>query len=101
MFVDIYSATFNINPENIDKAAIERARAKGLKPKAIISVDLFGLSSRYRLLEKIAEKENLSNRGCCARFWWFNSFKKRLAHLEMLGFKLVFLSKTFRMLWRW
>ena len=58
VFVDIYSATFNINPEKIGKA-IERVRAKGLKLKAIISVDLFGLPSRYRLLEEIAEKENV------------------------------------------
>ena len=34
-------------------------KRKGLNPKAIIPVDLFGLPARYRLIEKIAKEHNL------------------------------------------
>ena len=58
VFADIYPNTFNINPYEIEKA-IKRAKSKGLNPKAIIPVDLFGLPSRYRLINEIAKQENL------------------------------------------
>lgn len=58
IFVDIYPETFNINPDGILKG-IEEAKTKGLKPRAIIPVDLFGLPARYRLIEKIALENNL------------------------------------------
>ena len=58
VFADIYPNTFNINPYEI-KNAIKRAKSKGLHPKAIISVDLFGLPSRHRIIDEIAKEENL------------------------------------------
>ncbi len=58
VFVDIYAKTFNIDPAQISNG-VEEALKKGLKPKAIIPVDLFGLPARYRLLEKEAKKFNL------------------------------------------
>ena len=58
VFADIYPNTFNINPYEI-KNAIKRAKSKGLHPKAIISVDLFGLPSRHRIIDEIAKAENL------------------------------------------
>ncbi len=58
VFADIYPNTFNINPYEIEKA-IKRAKKRGLNPKAIIPVDLFGLPSRYRLINEIAREENL------------------------------------------
>ena len=58
IFADIYSATYNINPSDIN-GCIKKAESKGLRPKAIISVDLFGLPARYRLIKKIAQKHNL------------------------------------------
>ena len=58
VFVDIYPETFNLNPNEIIKA-IKEAKSKGLKPCAIISVDLFGLPARYRMIEKIAQENNL------------------------------------------
>tara|TARA_B100000519_G_scaffold18677_1_gene13621 strand:+ start:3481 stop:4596 length:1116 start_codon:yes stop_codon:yes gene_type:complete len=57
-FVDIYPETFNMNPEGI-KDAIDKAINKGLSPKAIIPVDLFGLPARYRLIREEAEIHNL------------------------------------------
>ncbi len=58
VFADIYPNTFNINPYEIENA-IKRAKIRGLKPKAIIPVDLFGLPSRYRMINEIAKEENL------------------------------------------
>ncbi len=58
VFADIYSSTYNINPFAI-MDAIKKAKDKGLKPKAIIPVDLFGLPARYRIIREIAQKNNL------------------------------------------
>ena len=58
IFVDIYPETFNMDPANI-KNAIQEAKNKGLNPKAIIPVDLFGLPARYRMIEEIAKENNL------------------------------------------
>lgn len=58
VFCDIYPSTFNMNPEKIEDAYKE-AKSKGLDPKAIIPIDLFGLPARYRLISEIANKLNL------------------------------------------
>ena len=58
IFCDIYDRTFNINPEQLQKA-FDSAISKNLKPKAIIPVDLFGLPARYRLIEKFAQENDL------------------------------------------
>ncbi len=58
IFVDVDPITYNINPFEVENA-IQLAKRKGLCPKAIIAVDLFGLPARYRLLEKIAKMHNL------------------------------------------
>ena len=58
VFCDIYDKTFNINPEELQKA-YDMAISKNLKPKAIMPVDLFGLPARYRLIEKFAEDNDL------------------------------------------
>ncbi len=59
IFVDSDERTFNISPEDLDRQ-IAQVLSKGkLKPKAIITVDLFGLPADYKALEKIAEKYNI------------------------------------------
>ena len=58
IFCDIYDRTFNINPEELQKA-YDQALLRNLKPKAIMPVDLFGLPARYRLIEKFAKDNNL------------------------------------------
>lgn len=58
IFIDIYPKTYNLNPELIPNA-IEYAYMNGLKPKAVISVDLFGLPARYRIIQDIANKYDL------------------------------------------
>ena len=58
VFCDIYPETFNINPNGLEEA-YDKAVSEGLKPKAIISVDLFGLPARYRLIDEFAKLKKL------------------------------------------
>ena len=57
IFVDIDEKTFNINPELLEDTILTIIKNSKLKPKAIISVDLFGQLADYNRLEKIAKKE--------------------------------------------
>ena len=58
VFVDIYEKTYNIDALKIEKA-IKESKKKGLIPKVIIPVDLFGLPARYRIIKKVAAHYNL------------------------------------------
>ena len=52
-FVDVCQETFNIDPESLKQAIID-CRKLGLKPKAVIAVDLFGLTADVDKLVDIA-----------------------------------------------
>jgi len=58
VFVDVCPDTFNINPELIGRA-VEEAVSQGLKPKAIIPVDLFGLPADYSGINDVADAYRL------------------------------------------
>jgi UDP-2-acetamido-2-deoxy-ribo-hexuluronate aminotransferase len=59
VFVDIDPRTFNVNPEQLT-AAIEKTRAAGtLKPRGVITVDLFGLPADYDAVASIAAENDL------------------------------------------
>lgn len=59
VFVDSNEDTFNICPIDLEKR-IEAVIAEGkIKPRAIITVDLFGLPADYPALRKIADKYDL------------------------------------------
>ena len=58
IFSDIYPTTFNIDPDKITES-VHLAESKGLIPKAIIAVNIFGLPARYRLIKEVAKKHNL------------------------------------------
>lgn len=59
VFVDVDPDTFNIDPRRLEEA-IEKTFNKGeLIPKAIITVDLFGLPADYPVIRKIADKYKL------------------------------------------
>ncbi|RPA46602.1 DegT/DnrJ/EryC1/StrS family aminotransferase [Shewanella vesiculosa] len=59
IFVDSDELTFNICPVDLEKR-IQKVIAEGnLTPKAIISVDLFGLPANYPELESLAKKYDL------------------------------------------
>jgi dTDP-4-amino-4,6-dideoxygalactose transaminase len=58
VFVDVLPETFNMDPESL-KDAIQVAKAVGLKPRAVITVDLFGLPSDYDAIEPIAAEAGI------------------------------------------
>lgn len=59
VFVDIYSDTYNMSSESLEKAIEDTLSAGQLIPKAIITVDLFGLPCDYAKIATIAQKYNL------------------------------------------
>ena len=58
VFVDVDEATFNIDPNSL-KDGIAVAKKRGLKPKAIIPVDLFGQPADHDAIAAIAEAEGM------------------------------------------
>ncbi|MCX7313915.1 MAG: DegT/DnrJ/EryC1/StrS family aminotransferase [Alphaproteobacteria bacterium] len=58
VFADVNPATFNIDPSSLVRA-IATAKRHGLKPKAIIPVDLFGLPADHDAIAAIAKAEGL------------------------------------------
>lgn len=59
VFADTDKRTFNVSPLSVI-SAIETAKKQGLTPKAMISVDLFGLPADYDTLEIIARDYGLA-----------------------------------------
>jgi len=58
VFADVDEATFNIDPGSLERA-IAKARRLGLKPKAVIPVDLFGLPADHDAIAAIAAAESI------------------------------------------
>ena len=59
VFVDVCEDTFNINPEDLERA-IKQTLAEGrLTPKVIVAVDLFGLPADYFRIREIADRYGL------------------------------------------
>ena len=59
VFVDVDKDTFNIDPKILESTILSVINEGKFKPKAIISVDLFGQLAQYDEIEKIARKYNL------------------------------------------
>lgn len=58
VFVDVDETTFNIDASSL-KRGIVTARKAGLKPKAVIPVDLFGQSADHDAVAAVAAEEGL------------------------------------------
>lgn len=59
VFVDVCEDTFNIDPEDLERA-IKQVLADGrLTPRVIVSVDLFGLPADYPHIREIADRYGL------------------------------------------
>jgi dTDP-4-amino-4,6-dideoxygalactose transaminase len=58
VFVEVDDVTFNISAESVKRGVIA-ARAAGLKPRAIIPVDLFGQPADLDAINAIAEAEGM------------------------------------------
>jgi len=58
VFVDVDEETFNIDALSLERA-VATAKQQGLKPKAVIPVDLFGLPADHDSIAELAEAEGL------------------------------------------
>ncbi|KAB2877270.1 MAG: DegT/DnrJ/EryC1/StrS aminotransferase family protein [Pseudorhodoplanes sp.] len=58
VFVDVHADTFNIDAQSL-KRAVAAARKMGLRPKAVIPVDLFGLPADHDAVAAVARDEGL------------------------------------------
>ncbi|MDP3691024.1 DegT/DnrJ/EryC1/StrS aminotransferase family protein [Bradyrhizobium sp.] len=58
VFVDVDEATFNMDVDSL-KRGIATARKRGLAPKAVMPVDLFGQSADHDAIAAVAEAEGL------------------------------------------
>ena len=58
VFCEVDETTFNIDPAAIERA-VAAARKAGLQPKALMTVDLFGLPADYEAINPVAEKHGL------------------------------------------
>jgi dTDP-4-amino-4,6-dideoxygalactose transaminase len=58
VFVDVHAATFNMDAASL-KRGIATAKQRGLKPRAVIPVDLFGQSADHDAIAEVAQAEGL------------------------------------------
>jgi dTDP-4-amino-4,6-dideoxygalactose transaminase len=58
VFVDVDEATFNMDAASL-KRGVAAARKQGLRPRAVIPVDLFGQSADHDAIGAVAEAEGL------------------------------------------
>lgn len=59
VFVDVCPDTFNIDTKKLDETIKKTIQQGALNPKAIITVDLFGLCAQYDEIDRIAKKYGL------------------------------------------
>ena len=59
VFVDVCEDTFNIDPEDLERAVNQTLAEGKLTPKVIVAVDLFGLPADYARLREIADRYGL------------------------------------------
>jgi dTDP-4-amino-4,6-dideoxygalactose transaminase len=59
IFVDVSIETFNMDPGSLEFQILKVIKEGKLKPKVIITVDLFGLPANYPQIKDIARKYNL------------------------------------------
>lgn len=58
VFADVLEGTFNLDPSRIGPAC-RMAREAGLRPKAVVAVDLFGLPADYAAIRAACDAEGL------------------------------------------
>ncbi len=58
VFVDVDAATYNMDAASL-KRGIATAKQRGLKPRAVIPVDLFGQSADHDAIAEVAQAEGL------------------------------------------
>ncbi len=58
-FVDVDERTYNIDPMKLEEAIIKVQNEQKYRPKAVVTVDLFGLPANYDAIRSICEKYGL------------------------------------------
>ncbi len=59
VFADVQAETFNLDPDSLQRA-VATAKRLGLKPRAVIPVDLFGLPADHEALAAVAAEHGLA-----------------------------------------
>lgn len=58
VFVDVDRVTFTMDPKSLD-AAVGEASSRGLQPKVVVAVDLYGHPARYDDVEALADTHGM------------------------------------------
>ena len=58
VFVDVRARDFNLDPEDLERR-ISEAKGRGLRPRLVIAVDLFGIPVDYEAIFAVAEAHGL------------------------------------------
>ena len=99
VFVDVDAATFNIDAKGI-AGAVATAKEAGLKPKAIIPVDLFGLPADHSAIAAAAKAEDLLVLDDAAQGFGGDLQQSSLGHLWPRHGDQFLPRQTARLLWR-
>ena len=59
VFADVQAESFNLDPESL-RRAVATAKRLGLKPRAVIPVDLFGLPADHEAISNVAAEHGLA-----------------------------------------
>ena len=94
VFADIDEGTYNIDPVKLEEAILKVEREGKLKPKAIIPVDLFGLTADYKAIKPLADAHGLAIiEDACQAFGAVAPGGKRAPSLGTIGCTSFFPAK--------
>ena len=94
VFADIDKATYNIAPAKLEEAILKVEREGKLKPKAVIPVDLFGLTADYKAIKPLADAHGLAIiEDACQAFGAVDPSGKRAPSLGTIGCTSFFPAK--------
>jgi dTDP-4-amino-4,6-dideoxygalactose transaminase len=94
VFADIDEGTYNIDPAKLEQAILKVEREGKLKPKAIIPVDLFGLTADYKAIRPLADAHGLAIiEDACQAFGAVAPGGKRAPSLGTIGCTSFFPAK--------
>ncbi len=94
VFADIDEGTYNIDPVKLEEAILKVEREGKLKPKAIIPVDLFGLTADYKAIKPLADAHGLAIiEDACQAFGAVDPSGKRAPSLGTIGCTSFFPAK--------
>ena len=94
VFADIDEGTYNIDPAKLEEAVLKVEREGKLKPKAVIPVDLFGLTADYKAIKPLADTHGLAIiEDACQAFGAVDPSGKRAPSLGTIGCTSFFPAK--------